>query len=78
MPGHIEREGSAVVPSPQASRRADEVRWPAVLPAPWVTHLTCPVCRTPDALLAFDGVGTVCAECGDATRVLTGDGSEDA
>lgn len=40
--------------------------WPAALPTPWVTHLTCPTCRTPDALLAFDGVGTVCRECGEA------------
>jgi hypothetical protein len=51
---------------------------PAVLPAPWVTHLTCPACHTPDALLAFDGVGSVCAECGDTTRVVIGDGTEDA
>jgi hypothetical protein len=46
--------------------------WPVELPAPWVTHLTCPTCHTPDALLAFDGVGTVCSECGDATRTLIG------
>jgi bacterioferritin-associated ferredoxin len=46
--------------------------WPETLPAPWVTHLTCPACHTADALLAFDGVGTVCAECGDATRTLIG------
>jgi hypothetical protein len=51
---------------------------PAVMPAPWVTTLTCPACSTPGALLAFDGVGTVCRECGDATRALTGDGTEDA
>jgi len=51
---------------------------PAALPAPWVTRLTCPACCTPDALLAFDGVGTVCAECGDTTKALTGDGTEDA
>jgi Zn ribbon nucleic-acid-binding protein len=54
-------------------------QWPpAVLPAPWVTHLTCPACSTPDALLAFDGVGTVCAECGDTTRALISNGTEDA
>jgi hypothetical protein len=52
--------------------------WPAVLSAPWVTHLTCPTCCTPDALLVFDGVGTVCTECGETTRVLIGDGTEDA
>ena len=46
--------------------------WPAELPAPWVAHLTCPACHTPDALLAFDGVGTICRECGDATRALIG------
>jgi bacterioferritin-associated ferredoxin len=46
--------------------------WPETVPAPWVTHLTCPACHTPDALLAFDGVGTVCAECGDTTRALIG------
>jgi uncharacterized protein (DUF983 family) len=51
---------------------------PAALPAPWVTRLTCPACRTPEALLAFDGVGTVCAECGDTTRVVMDDGTEDA
>jgi hypothetical protein len=51
--------------------------WPAVLPAPWVTHLTCPACSTPNALLVFDGVGTVCAECGDATRALIADIVED-
>jgi hypothetical protein len=48
-----------------------------VLPAPWVTHLTCPACSTENALLAFDGVGTVCAECGDATRALVADSVED-
>ena len=53
-------------------------QWPAVLPAPWVTHLTCPACSTPDALWAFDGVGTDCAECGDATRALIPNGTEDA
>jgi hypothetical protein len=78
MPGHSVREGSAAVQSPKATRRANEVSWPAALPAPWVSHLTCPTCHTPGALLVFDGVGTVCTECGDATRVLTGDGSEDA
>jgi hypothetical protein len=51
--------------------------WPAVLPAPWVTHLTCATCCTADALLVFDGVGTVCVECGETTRVLIGDGTED-
>lgn len=56
----------------------DRNLWPAELPAPWVTHLTCPTCQTPDALLAFDGVGTVCTECGDATRALLDDGSEGA
>jgi hypothetical protein len=39
--------------------------WPAALPTPWVTCLTCPTCHTPDAVVAFDGVGTVCRECGD-------------
>jgi bacterioferritin-associated ferredoxin len=52
-------------------------RWPAVLTAPWVTHLTCPTCHTAEALLAFDGVGTVCAECGDATRALIAESVED-
>jgi bacterioferritin-associated ferredoxin len=51
--------------------------WPAEPPAPWVTHLTCPTCRTPEALLAFDGIGTVCTECGDTTRALISDGTED-
>ena len=51
--------------------------WPAVLPAPWVMHLTCLACRTAGALLAFDGVGTVCAECGDATRALISGSVED-
>jgi hypothetical protein len=60
--------------SPQPNTAA---AWPAALPAPWVTHLTCPVCHTADALLAFDGVGTVCAECGDTTRALMDNGSED-
>jgi hypothetical protein len=50
---------------------------PAVLPAPWVTHLTCPTCCTPEALLVFDGVGTVCVECGETTQALIGDGTED-
>ena len=45
------------------------VPWPAVLPAPWVTHLTCLACHTPGALLAFDGVGTVCAACGEPAKV---------
>jgi bacterioferritin-associated ferredoxin len=49
-----------------------------VLSVPWVTHLTCPACSTPNALLAFDGVGTVCAECGDATRALIADCMGDA
>jgi hypothetical protein len=43
---------------------------PAALPTPWVTHLTCPECSTPAALVLFHGVGTVCTECGDSTRVL--------
>ena len=51
--------------------------WPAVLPAPWVTHLTCPTCGTPDALLVFDGVGTVCVECGETTQTLAVSGTED-
>jgi hypothetical protein len=51
--------------------------WPAILSAPWVTHLTCPTCCTPEALLVFNGVGTVCIECGETTRVLIGDGMED-
>ena len=51
---------------------------PAALPAPWVTRLTCPACRTHEALLAFDGVGTVCTECGDTTQALLDDGTEDA
>jgi hypothetical protein len=51
--------------------------WPAALPAPWVTHLTCPTCRTPEALLVFDGVGTVCLECDETTQTLTDDGTED-
>ena len=50
---------------------------PTVLPALWVTHLTCPTCCTPDALLVFDGVGTVCVECGETAQTLTGDGTED-
>ena len=57
-------------------RPALTVSWPA-LPAPWVTHLTCPACHTAGALWVFDGVGTVCAECGDATCALITDGSED-
>jgi hypothetical protein len=52
--------------------------WPTVLPAPWVTHLTCPTCCMPEALLVFDGVGTVCVECGETTQALIGDGTEDA
>ena len=59
------------------TKPSDEV-WPAILPAPWVTHLTCPACSAPGALLAFDGVGTVCAECDDATRALIDGGTEDA
>jgi len=51
---------------------------PAALPTPWVTHLTCPACHTPGALLAFDGVGTVCTECGDTTRALIPNSTEDA
>ena len=51
---------------------------PAALPALWVTRLTCPACRTPEALLAFDGVGTICAECGDTTRALIPNSTEDA
>jgi hypothetical protein len=47
--------------------------WPATLPTPWVTHLSCPACHTAGSLLAFDGVGTVCAECGDTTRALLED-----
>jgi hypothetical protein len=54
------------------------VPWPAILPAPWVTHLTCPTCCTPEALLVFDGVGTLCTECGETTRVPIGDGAENA
>jgi hypothetical protein len=60
------------------ARQTSEEVAPTALPAPWVTRLTCPACRTTEALLAFDGVGTVCAECGDTTRVLTGGGTEDA
>jgi hypothetical protein len=60
------------------AHRPEPAPWPAVLPAPWVTHLTCPTCRTPEALLAFDGVGTVCRECGETTRVLIDDRTEDA
>lgn len=52
--------------------------WPAEPPAPWVTRLTCPACSTPEALLVFDGVGTVCAECGDATCALIPDRLEEA
>jgi len=73
----IARQGSAAGRSPQATRRANEESQPAALPAPWVTHLTCPACHTPGALLAFDGVATLCAECGDITRILS-DGAEDA
>jgi hypothetical protein len=43
---------------------------PAAPPTPWVTHLTCPACSTPTALVLFHGVGTVCVECGDTTCVL--------
>jgi hypothetical protein len=46
------------------------------LPALWVTRLTCPACGTAAALLLFDGVGTVCTECGDAVRVLVGETGE--
>lgn len=56
----------------------DRDLWPAELPGPWVTHLTCPACSTPDALRVFDGVGTVCAECGDATCALITDQLEEA
>jgi hypothetical protein len=55
---------------------ATEVSQPGNLPAPWVTHLTCPACQVPGALLVFDGVGTVCAECGDAACALISDGTE--
>lgn len=50
---------------------------PTALPTPWVTHLTCPACSASGALRVFDGVGTICDECGDATRVLIGGGTED-
>jgi hypothetical protein len=78
MLNHIAPKGSAAVRSTQSTRRANEESQPAALPAPWVTRLTCPACHTPDALLAFDGVGTVCAECGETTRVVMDDGTEDA
>ncbi|WP_281286233.1 YheV family putative zinc ribbon protein [Actinoallomurus bryophytorum] len=42
-----------------------------------MTHLTCPTCHAPDALLVFDGVGTICVECGETTQTLTVDGTED-
>jgi hypothetical protein len=77
MPGHLTREGSAAGRSPKTTRRATNESQPAALPAPWVTHLTCPACKTSGALLAFDGVGAVCAECGDATRALIADIVED-
>ncbi len=73
MLGHIEGKGSAAVQSPEATRRANEESWPAAMPAPLVTQLTCPTCRTPDALIAFDGVGTVCRECGEAVQAQLGD-----
>lgn len=44
-----------------------------LLPMLWVTRLTCPACGTPDALLLFDGVGTVCRECEDTTRIADTD-----
>lgn len=49
------------------------------LPVLWVTTLTCPACRTSGALYLFDGVGTVCRECGDATRITpnASNGTED-
>jgi hypothetical protein len=43
---------------------------------PWVTHLTCPTCRTPEALVVFDGIGTLCRECDDTTCALFGDPKE--
>jgi hypothetical protein len=43
---------------------------PAALPSPWATTLTCPECHEPEALVLFDGVGTVCRECGESTRIL--------
>jgi hypothetical protein len=66
MLSRILRKGSAAGRSPEATRRANEESQPAALPAPWVTFLTCPTCRTPDAVVAFEGVGTVCRECGEA------------
>jgi hypothetical protein len=78
MLNHVAREGSAAGRSPKATRRATEGSQPAALPALWVTRLTCPACKTSGALLAFDGVGAVCAECGDATRALMDDGTEEA
>jgi hypothetical protein len=69
MPSHLRREGSGAGRSPKATRRANNVSQPAPLPAPWTTHLTCPTCHTPEALLLFDGVGTVCRECGEATQI---------
>jgi hypothetical protein len=66
MPNHTIR-GDAASRSPETTSTTHRDKGPAAMPAPWVTHLTCPACHTPDALLAFDGVGTVCRECGETT-----------
>jgi hypothetical protein len=56
-------------PRLETSQFPSEEPAPVELPAPWITRLTCPTCHTPEALLLFDGIGTVCRECGETTRI---------
>lgn len=61
---------------PHGAEPARGQQAPTGLPVRWITRLTCPTCHTPEALLLLDAVGTVCRECGEATRI-TSDGTEE-